>query len=175
MDTGSLILVVGVLLVALFAVAGGIAALVTQRAVVDDAGHVTENEIPYLGKFKSNYPSIAAAVIGAALAYGTLYLSGITPEIVPITANGFVNHPNDQMKPTVLVGAILKGYSVDESQVAASLWRKIRVFVDKARSYGVIVYTPIHINPETGSTRFATVYGTPDVSNVIEAELEILR
>ena len=81
----------------------------------------------------------------------------------------------EQMKPTVLVGAILKGYSVDESQVAASLWRKIRVFVDKARSYGVIVYTPIHINPETGSTRFATVYGTPDVSNVIEAELEILR
>lgn len=42
MDTGSLILIVGVLLVALFAAAGGIAAILNQRVVVDDAGHVTE-------------------------------------------------------------------------------------------------------------------------------------
>ena len=68
MDTSSFVLALVVLLVAIIATVGGVIALFTQKVVVDSAGHVTEIEIPLLGKFKSNYPSLAAVVIGALLA-----------------------------------------------------------------------------------------------------------
>jgi hypothetical protein len=73
MDTPSFVLALVVLFVALTTVLGGVVALLKQKVMVDDKGQVTEIEIPLLGKFRSNYPSLAAIVIGALLAYGVLY------------------------------------------------------------------------------------------------------
>lgn len=173
MDTDSLVLVAGVLLIALVAVLGGIVALIRQKVVVDEAGHVTDIEIPLLGRFRSNYPSIAAVVIGALLAFGTLHMTGIKPGKIPITAKVLVASSNGQMRPNVIVGAIPREYRAEQPQVAASHWKEIKVFVDKSKTYGVIVYTPVHIDPETGSTTLAAVYGTPDENNVFEARLEL--
>ncbi|GFO81577.1 hypothetical protein [Methyloceanibacter sp.] len=173
MDLSSLILIVGVLIIALVAVLGGVLALLKQKVVVDESGHVTEIEIPLIGRFRSNYPSIVAVAIGAVLAYSPLYVNGIKPDLVPITAKVLVRHPNAQMKPTVIVGAIPKNSRAEEAQVAPSQWKDIKVYVEKTKSYGVIVYTPTFIDPTTGSTTLAAVYGTPDENNVIEAELEL--
>lgn len=102
MDTGSLILVTGVLVIALVATLGGIIALLTQRVVVDDAGHVTDIEIPLLGRFRSNYPSIAAVVIGALLACAPLYFFGLKPGTETLTANVAVVHSMPEKSLTCL-------------------------------------------------------------------------
>ena len=174
MDRSSLVLIVCVLLIAFVAAAGGVIALLKQKVVVDESGHVTDIEIPLIGRFRSNYPSIVAVAIGAILAFGTLYVNGIKPDIVPITAKVLVHHPNAQMRPTVIVGAIPNNSRAEEAQVASSQWKEIKVFVEKTKSYGVIVYTPTFIDPATGNTTLAAVYGTPDENNVIEARLELL-
>jgi hypothetical protein len=106
MDTTSFILALVVLLVALIATAGGIAALLMQKVVVNDAGQVTEIEIPFLGKFKTNYPSLAAVAIGTILAYGVLHIQGIHPETIPITAKVLLDHPSRQLVSDVFVGVI---------------------------------------------------------------------
>jgi hypothetical protein len=56
MGTLSIVTVTGVLLIAALAVGGAITALLTQKVVVDQEGHVTEIELPVLGRLKTNYP-----------------------------------------------------------------------------------------------------------------------
>ena len=53
MDTSSFVLALVVLLVAIVATLGGVIALLKQKVFADEAGHVTEIEIPLLGKFNT--------------------------------------------------------------------------------------------------------------------------
>jgi len=106
MDSSSFVLALVVLLVAVVATLGGVIALLKQKLIVDEAGHVTEIEIPLLGKFRSNYPSLAAVAIGTLLAYGVLHTLGIHPEKIPIIAKVLLKHPSQPLMSDVFVGVI---------------------------------------------------------------------
>jgi hypothetical protein len=173
MDTASLILALVVLLVALVATAGGIAALIMQKVVVNEAGQVTEIEIPVLGKFRTNYPSIAAVAIGTILAYGVLHTMGMRPETIPITAKILLDHPSHQLTSDVFVGVIPQRYQVWKAQVRTSEEKDIKILVDKAPNYQVIVYTVTGIDPVTGYAEKVVVNGVPDENNVFDAILKL--
>src|SRR5262245_53935348 len=119
MDSASLILALGILLIALVATLGGVAALFKQKVIVNEAGQVTEIEIPLLGKFKTNYPSLAAVAIGAALAYAVLHVMGIRPPTIPITARVMLDYPSPR-KSDVFVGVIPQKYQVLKASVKTS-------------------------------------------------------
>jgi len=175
MDTPSLILALGVLLVALVAAAGGIVALLKQKVVVDKTGHVTEIKIPLLGRFKTNYPSLAAVAIGAVLAYGVLYAQGFHPETIPLTARVLLDHPSERLESDVFVGVIPQRYEARMANVKTSEQKAIQILVDKASHYDVIVYTVTGYDPETGYAEKVVAYGTPDSNNVFDAKLRLPR
>lgn len=52
---------------------GSLYILLKQKPVLDEHGNVTEIDIPIFGKLKSNYPSLAALLIGAFLVFYPLY------------------------------------------------------------------------------------------------------
>lgn len=175
MDTASFILALVVLLVALVATAGGIAALLMQKVVVNEAGQVTEIEIPILGKFRTNYPSMAAVAIGTILAYGVLHVMGLRPETVPITAKVLLDHPSQQLMSDVFVGVIPQRYQIWKANVRTSERKDIKILVDKARNYHVIVYTVTGIDPITGYAEKVVANGVPDENNVFDATLRLQR
>jgi len=173
MDTSSFVLALVVLLVAIIATVGGVSALFTQKVVVDSAGHVTEIEIPLLGKLKGNYPSLAAVVIGALLAYGVLHTFGIHPEKIPIIAKVLVKHPSQPIVSDVFVGVIPQQYHVVKSNVETGQEKTITLYVDKAKNYHVIVYTVTAIDPATGQAQKVVADGVPDDNNQFNATLRI--
>jgi hypothetical protein len=173
MDTSSFVLALVVLLVAIVATLGGVIALLKQKVVVDEAGHVTEIEIPLVGKFKSNYPSLAAVAIGTLLAFGVLHTLGIHPEKIPIIAKVLLKHPSQQLVSDVFVGVIPQQYHVVKSNVQTDQAKTIRILVDKANNYHVIVYTVTGINPISGQAQKVVADGVPDENNEFEATLRI--
>lgn len=76
----------GVLLIGFLICAGSIVALLRQKVVVDEAGHVSQIEIPLLGKLKTNYPSLIGIAIGAVLSYAVLGQWAAAPETLPLKA-----------------------------------------------------------------------------------------
>ena len=134
MDTGSLILVILVSLVALVATADGIWALLKQQLVVDQSGNVTEINIPILGSFRSNYPSLGAVAMGVLLAYGVLHVSGIKPDTTPLVAKVLLEHPSDQLESDVFVGVIPQRYQARKANVRTDHETEIEIPVDKARN-----------------------------------------
>jgi hypothetical protein len=173
MDDRSLVLALGILVVALVATAGGIVALLMQKVVVDQAGHVTEIQSPLLGKFRTNYPSLAAVAIGTLLAYGVLYVQGIHPETIPLTARVLLEHPSQQLESDVFVGVIPQRYQARMANVKTSEEKDIEILVDKASHYDVIVYTVTGVDPETGYADKVVAYGTPDHNNIFDAKLRL--
>jgi len=61
----------------LFSVLGGLYLLATQKLLSSDTG--TEVEIKFLGRLKSNYPSLAAIFIGAGLLVYTMQVNQPPP------------------------------------------------------------------------------------------------
>ena len=61
---------------------GSMVFLFRQKTVVDQDGTVSEIDLPFFGRLKSNYPSILMGFIGAALAAFTL--GKVTPTIPTI-------------------------------------------------------------------------------------------
>jgi hypothetical protein len=53
--------------------------------------------------------------------------------------------------------------------------KDIKILVDKARNYHVIVYTVTGIDPETGYAEKVVADGVPDDNNVFDATLRLQR
>jgi len=110
MDFVTLIVVIGVLSIAGITTIGGVAALLKQKVVVDDNGQVTDIEIPLLGRFRSNYPSLVALVLGIILAYTALHKITLQPETMQIQAAVEVQPSDIAANPQVFVGVIPQKY-----------------------------------------------------------------
>lgn len=51
---------------------GAVVFLFLQKTVVDQAGHVTDVEVPFFGRLKTNTPSIALCFLGAVMTFAVV-------------------------------------------------------------------------------------------------------
>ncbi len=93
-DTVALIAVIVFGLVALI----GAYALLRQKLIVDDSGNVIEVEIPIFGKIKSNYPSVVAIFIAAALCAFIIDKLTFEPDKIPMVATVTVESEEENKK-----------------------------------------------------------------------------
>jgi hypothetical protein len=147
MDLLPLTAVIGVLLIAALAMIGGVVALLKQKVVVDQSGQVTGIELPLLGKFNTNYPSLVAVAIGAALAYGVYHKVTIVPDSMVTNARVDVEPAGVRTKPQVFV-VIPQEYHLVKTDVTPGETTTIPVTVRKASNYHVIVYTVAGIDAD---------------------------
>jgi hypothetical protein len=94
-----------------------------------------------LGKFNTNYPSLVAVAIGAALAYGVYHKVTIVPDSMVIIARVDVEPAGVMTKPQVFVGVIPQEYHLVKTNVTPGQTTTIPVTVRKASNYHAIVYT----------------------------------
>lgn len=145
----SLIIAVIALGAAVIAIIGGVVALFKQRVIVDkDSKEVIEIELPGIGKFKTNYPSLGAMGIGMLLVLAVLMWFDVKIEKIPFTATVTVNSPNSLERKTadVFLGVIPQRYRRSQSGVNTGEPVDIELTVDKGEEYDVIVYTPVSIH-----------------------------
>lgn len=142
------------MLVGLVAVLGGIWALLKQTVVVDQAGQVTSIDIPFLGKMKTNFPSLIAVFLGVALVGFVMNKVSITDENVKLV--GGLKVEDLVEGSTVVVGVIPAGYSqpVTSGNGQESMFQ---IDVDKGSSYTVIAYAVTAI--ENGRPVYSLVAG----------------
>jgi len=171
MGTLSIVTVTGVLLIAALAVGGAITALLTQKVVVDQEGHVTEIELPVLGRLKTNYPSIGALALGLVLAYAVLHKTTLEPEMVPLTAKILVEHPTAQVRPQVFVGVIPQEYHVVNNLTSGEP-HEVTLMVRKGGNYHVVVYTVTGID-ENGHARKVVDDGAAERNGEFNARLRL--
>jgi hypothetical protein len=84
-----------------------------------------------------------------------------------------LKHPSQQLVSDVFVGVIPQQYHVVKSNVQTDQAKTIRILVDKANNYHVIVYTVTGINPISGQAQKVVADGVPDENNEFEATLRI--
>jgi hypothetical protein len=171
MDRLSILAVAGILGIAAIAAVGGIVALVTQKVFVDNQGHVTEVELPLLGKLRTNYPSLVAIFLGVALAYLVLHKITLKPEMVPITAKILVEHPGSEISPQVFVGVIPQEYHVVKNNVTG-VPQEVTVMVRKDDNYHVVVYTVTRID-ENGLAHKVVDDGAVEQNGKFNARLRL--
>jgi hypothetical protein len=174
MDKLSILAVVGILLIAALTAAGGVAALITQKVFVDRDGHVTEIELPLLGKLRTNYPSLVAVALGVALAYMVLNKITLKPEMIPITAKILVEHPGSEISPQVFVGVIPQAYHVVKNNVTSGTPQEVTVMVRKDDNYHVVVYTVTGID-ENGRAQKVVDDGAAEQNGNFNARLRMTR
>jgi hypothetical protein len=96
MDLYSFLIIAFVLLIAAVAVVGGVIELLQQRVVVDVATReIVEIELPGLGSFKSNYPSLGAIALGLLAGVGVFLGTNIERANIPVTATVTVTNPDE--------------------------------------------------------------------------------
>lgn len=135
MGPGYIIYILG-MVVGLIICGGATYAMIKQKVVVDDAGEISSVEIPFLGKLKTNYPSLLAVFIGAGLVGYIVSRSEIAVETasleatltIPSAANG--NH--------VFVAAIPTRYLESANAFQAGEPSTFKLTVDKREAYNVV-------------------------------------
>lgn len=147
----SIIIGLGVLVLALIAIGGGVWELVTQKVIVDqDSKKVVQIELPGIGKFKTNYPAIGAIVVGALLAFTVVLSYDIRKEMMPVTATVKVVHEdNDERKRAdVFVSMIPQQYKVSRTGVLSGESVSMKLRVNNHSNYDVMAYTPTSVRPD---------------------------
>lgn len=144
------------LFIALVLCAGGIWALLKQKTVVDANGNVTEIEIPVFGKLKTNYPSLGAILIGAALALVIIQRTPAEQDKRSLTARILID--KTQPNSAVIIGAIPRRYFEPLNAITLGQENSVSFDVDAADSYSVIAFTPNRVGPDAQVT-YAVVHG----------------
>ncbi len=148
------------MLAAILAIGGGLMVLVRQQVVVDDAGNVSQIEIPFFGKLTTNYPSLVAIIAGVALAYAVQ--SRIQVEVVastlPLTARVSVEGLPENSP--IFVNAVPQKYlrTATVLQDPDGAMQEMVLEVDEPGPYNVIAYTVSGLTA-TGQPIFAVTQG----------------
>lgn len=144
--------------------AGGVLALLLsvvflfkQKTVVDQSGHVTEIEVPFFGKIKSNYPSVLIAFIGAALAAFTVNRIQPIPEMTDFLAEVGMAEGAETNELPAFVGVVPQSW-FRALQLDSSGQGTVSFGVNAGQDYQVVVLKPVWVD-ET-RTRYQSVYGS---------------
>ncbi len=137
------------------AMLGGVAFLFKQKVVVDAEGHVTEVEIPFFGKIRSNYPSVGIALIGAALSAYTLEQTSQTSPKVDFLAQ--VRSGEAQASPLPFhIGVVPQEY-FRAGMFNSDGVGQIGFNVDAGKDYQVVILRPIEVT--TNRVLYQSIYG----------------
>ncbi|ARE39281.1 hypothetical protein RGUI_1140 [Rhodovulum sp. P5] len=129
-----------------------------------EEGHVTDIEIPLLGKVKSNYPSVIIAFIGAAILIYTV--SRVDPEVPTIDLSAAVGVAEGTQTSSlpVIIAAVPQQYlgltTLDEAGRGKFDFKVERTH-DTA--YNVVVLQPVEIT-EDGITRYQSIHGPAEIT-----------
>ncbi|WP_216640102.1 hypothetical protein [Rhodovulum sp. P5] len=132
--------------------------------MVTEEGHVTDIEIPLLGKVKSNYPSVIIAFIGAAILIYTV--SRVDPEVPTIDLSAAVGVAEGTQTSSlpVIIAAVPQQYlgltTLDEAGRGKFDFKVERTH-DTA--YNVVVLQPVEIT-EDGITRYQSIHGPAEIT-----------
>ena len=147
----SMFIAVGALIIAGIAVIGGVVELCRQRIIVDQAtGNQISVEIPLFGKFKTNYPSLGAIILGVVIVWLVIGWFNIKIEKIPLTATvTFQNSNSHEIKTAeVFLSVIPQRYKRSQTGIGTNEQVDIKLEVDKGEGYDVIVYTPVSMRPD---------------------------
>jgi hypothetical protein len=100
------VLSLGSMIIGLILGLGSLYILLKQKPVVDASGNVTEVDIPWFGKVKTNYPSVGALLIGAALVWFPLYKWPAPTAIGRIPVSGKVTLAGNTSYNGIMVGIV---------------------------------------------------------------------
>ena len=146
------------LFVALCAVVGGLWVLFKQKVVVDEAGAVSEVDIPFLGKLKTNYPSLIAIMLGIALAWNVQSRLDLVVEVPTTPLNARIDLDGTPEGSQVYVSAVPQKYLRAQSVSGAAEEDRITIDVDEPGPYNVVAFIVTGISPE-GRPIYKVVYG----------------
>lgn len=155
----SLIIALFILVICLVVTVGGVWALLRQKVVVDKIGNVTEIEIPFFGKLRTNYPSLVAIFMALGVSVFVLNRWTIEPDMMPFITKVQLEHPVNTVRSEVFVGAIPQQYHIFENGVGVGAPHEIRMNVVKDVNYQVIVYTVTGVDENTGQARKVVEHG----------------
>ncbi|SIO29517.1 hypothetical protein SAMN05444722_1269 [Rhodovulum sp. ES.010] len=146
------------------AVVGGVIFLFKQKTVVTQEGQVTDIDIPFLGKVRSNYPSIIVAFIGAAVMIFTVSRVDPTVPTIDLSADVGVAEGSRRSGLPVIIAAVPQQYlgltTLDETGKG-----KFDFTVEKTpgTAYNVVVLQPVEVT-EDGITRYQSIHGPAQVT-----------
>lgn len=149
------LLSLGGLAFALICAAGGLWALIHQHVVVDKNGQITEFELPFFGKLKTNAPALVAIMLGSAIAYVVVTRVPVETDRIPLVAE--VTVKDTPRGTAVVVGAIPNRYLRSSNVPVSGERHEVFFDVDRGDDYTVIAYTVL---PRAdSSTSFDVVQG----------------
>ncbi len=152
------------LVIAAILAAGGVWALLKQKTVVDEKGNATSVEIPFMGKLQTNYPSLVASFIGAALAVFVVQRTPIEVDKTRLTARLLID--KTQPNSAVIIGAVPTRYMEALNAINQGQENSISFDVDRSDRYSVIAFTPNPVGPDARFT-YTVVHGQaqPDTAS----------
>lgn len=144
LQDGPTLLACFALLIALTVVLGGLIILGKQKIVVNDEGQVTSVDVPFLGKVRTNYPSVVAIFFGILLAAFVLQqipFHPVTERQMPLKAViqlvDYSTHPSSK---DVFLGVIPLKYHKMKNQVKPNTTEEIQLKVAQADDYHAVAY-----------------------------------
>lgn len=142
--------------IALLMTAGGIWLMSRQKVVVDDAGNVTDIEIPFFGKLKTNAPGVVAFFLGAALAGYAVNKAPTELDKIPLRI--FVKAPSNAGIGGVIAGAIPSRYLTHVGSFDQARTAHVDLQVDRPDTYTVVALQILQVNDQ-GQTVYRVKYG----------------
>lgn len=156
------ILTIGMLISTIIC-AGGVWALLKQKVLLDANTHeVTSVEIPFFGKVKTNYPSIVAIFIGAALSY--TIIDGVKIEDPVIDLEARVKLDDSLATNNLFVGAIPAKYLKTSSNLVGGVENLVSMRVNQEDEYSIVAFSLTGV--VQGKPRYALVHGPVNKDDV---------
>ncbi|WP_126979372.1 hypothetical protein [Frigidibacter oleivorans] len=147
------------LVTALLISLGGVWALLRQQVVVDANGQPTEIELPFFGKMKTNYPSLVAVLIGAALTSWVVNRIPVEFDKIPLNVDLAVS---DAFRNNgLVVGAIPLRYMRAGTQLASE-GGSLTLNVDRPDTYNVVAFVVSGVSPD-GRLTYELTHGPTEV------------
>jgi hypothetical protein len=140
---------------------GSMVFLFKQKTIVNQNGEVTEVEVPFFGKVKSNYPSIVTGFLGAALAAFTI--ERVVPEVprIGLSATVGLAQASNVSDLPVFVGVVPQEYFTS-TMLDAEGRGLLEFSVEDNKAYNVVVLKPHTVTPN--GVRFLSTHGPATLS-----------
>lgn len=150
------------LTISFVACAGGISILYKEKVIVDERGEVTSVELPFLGKLRTNYPSLVAIFLGVCLAFAVLYkwpLSDSNRSKMPLVATVTLldSSPRD-----IFFAAVPADNVNFMNKVPPKTPKEITLYVDESENYFGLAYAVKWL--PNSPTQYALEYGSVEIS-----------
>ena len=113
-----------------------------QKVVVDDNGNVTEIEVPFFGKLKTNVPSLVSIFLGVALVAFIVNKVTVTRDFIPLFAT--LSFEGAEYSPDLFVGAIPNEYIRVGSAIEGTN-SEFQINVDRSGEYSVVAMALVEV------------------------------